>query len=494
MPATRERIRSSTYCTIMASMNGIAPNTKAMKPTARIQNAQPSLKAASVGNALPVDGSTLDFRKVIGEGRFKSKEPWLDKNNRQFVPEEYFNLGGKTKWYGAALLRFDRSEFQPEPDFKCLGWPLSYDEMEPYYEEVEKLLDVHCFAIEPNLKLLLDKIDSHPNGWRSSPLPLALDPAIVSNDYEARHFDGFASVQGLKADGERSLLHRIVNADNFTLMTGHAVKGLIGDNADPYRIAGVMLVNGQCFTANGVMLAAGALHSPRLLQDYLDSSGLAESLPCAGLVGSYFKRHILTAMLAFSRSRKTDPLRKTTVWLNDQFPHSSIQPLGFSEDVLTALLPSIIPRWLARRLGARAYGFFLQTEDGSDSKNCVSTDVGSAGIHLPKLNYDPGRFSELALEHKRMIQSFRRTIRRAGCLSVINPIPLAGTAHACGTLVAGNDPQASVVDRNGKVHGFSNLYVVDGSILPRSSRVNPALTIYAWALRTADYLIDGSNT
>ena len=35
---------------------------------------------------------------------------------------------------------------------------------------------------------------------------------------------------------------------------------------------------------------------------------------------------------------------------------------------------------------------------------------------------------------------------------------------------------------------MDGLYVVDGSILPRSSRVNPALTIYAWALRVADSL------
>jgi choline dehydrogenase-like flavoprotein len=54
--------------------------------------------------------------------------------------------------------------------------------------------------------------------------------------------------------------------------------------------------------------------------------------------------------------------------------------------------------------------------------------------------------------------------------------------------VTGRDPQTSVVDRNGRVHGMENLYVVDGSVLPRSSRVNPALTIYAWGLRVASKL------
>jgi len=58
------------------------------------------------GEALPLDGSTLDVDKVIRQGAFKSRETWLDKDGGEFAPEEYFNLGGKTKWYGAAVARF----------------------------------------------------------------------------------------------------------------------------------------------------------------------------------------------------------------------------------------------------------------------------------------------------------------------------------------------------------------------------------------------------
>ena len=67
----------------------------------------------------------------------------------------------------------------------------------------------------------------------------------------------------------------------------------------------------------------------------------------------------------------------------------------------------------------------------------------------------------------------------------------AGTAHVSGTLSAGADPETSVVDARGRVHGMRGIYVTDGSVLPRSSRVNPSLTIYAWSLRVADLLADG---
>jgi choline dehydrogenase-like flavoprotein len=82
----------------------------------------------------------------------------------------------------------------------------------------------------------------------------------------------------------------------------------------------------------------------------------------------------------------------------------------------------------------------------------------------------------------------QRGLLRAGLISFTQRIGLGGTAHVCGTLITGNDPLTSVVDASGRVHGLEGLYVVDGSILPRSSRVNPSLTIFAWALRTADLL------
>ncbi|MDE1922667.1 MAG: FAD-binding protein, partial [Gammaproteobacteria bacterium] len=56
------------------------------------------------GGPLPRDGSTLDVDRVVVRREFQSHEPWRDGKGATIEPEEHFNLGGKTKWYGAALL------------------------------------------------------------------------------------------------------------------------------------------------------------------------------------------------------------------------------------------------------------------------------------------------------------------------------------------------------------------------------------------------------
>jgi choline dehydrogenase-like flavoprotein len=274
-------------------------------------------------------------------------------------------------------------------------------------------------------------------------------------------------------------LSRLRGSPNVSLFTGTAAVELAGEDGNPRRIVGVRLEDGRTLQARAVLLAAGALHSPRLLAEYLHRSGLGDELPAAATVGRNLKLHLLTAVVAISLSRQTDVLRKTTLLLNDALPHSSIQPLGFEGELIATLVPKLAPRFLAREIGHRAYGFFLQTEDGSHSDNRVVAGP------VPTLDYDATRLGPAAQEHARLVSTFKRALARAGMLAFSQRIGLAGTAHACGTLVSGADARRSVVDASGRVHGMDALYVVDGSILPRSSRVNPSLTIYSWSLRVA---------
>ena len=91
----------------------------------RLSEAGLSVLLLEKGPRLPVDGSTLDIHQVVRGRRFLSREPWIGPLGEPLQPEEHFNLGGKTKWYGAALLRFSPLEFETEPAYAVPGWPIS---------------------------------------------------------------------------------------------------------------------------------------------------------------------------------------------------------------------------------------------------------------------------------------------------------------------------------------------------------------------------------
>ncbi len=453
----------------------------------RLVNAGKRVLMLEKGGRLPRDGSTLDVERVFKDGQFKNKRPWVDGRNRQFLPEEYYNVGGKTKWYGAALLRFSPHEFLADESHQCLGWPFGYEELAAHYDEAESLLSVTQFENEPDLQALIDKLAGDGSGWRPAPLPLGLKKEILDDPDEAKHFDGFASVAGYKSDAECNLLDTLADSPNFTLLTGKEVTGLRFKEGAPTEITGVVCGDGSDYAAAVVVLAAGAMTSPRILQDHLERTGLNTSLPSAPMVGANFKCHINSALLAFSPFRTEGLLRKTAFFLNEKFPHSTVQSLGWIDgELLATQLPAAVPRFVANAAGSRAIGFFVTTEDGSSGDNRVVSCGGHGG--LPVLDYEFARIQPAYDEHHAVIGAFQSSLARARMVGVAQYVGLAGTAHAVGTLVTGTDPRQSVVDPAGKVHGFQGLYVCDGSVLPRVSRVNPALTIYAWGLRLGAHL------
>jgi len=443
------------------------------------------------GGFLPRDRSTLDVKQVFKSGRFKNQEHWVDGQNKEFIPGEFYNVGGKTKWYGAALLRFAPHEFEADPGYHALAWPFGDDELAPYYDEAEQLLHVNRFDNEPELQALIDRIVAHDPSWRPEALPLGLKREILNDPVEAKHFDGFASACGYKSDAEWNLIDLIQDDPGFTLLTDKIVVGLLHSESTPTEITGVRCADGCTYTAPVVVLAAGAMSSPRILQDHLSDTGLMASWPNANVIGANFKFHLNTAVLGISPFHKHDVLRKTAILFNERFPHSTVQCLGWMDgDILSVQLPAAVPKFASNAIGSRAVGFFATTEDGSSLDNRVRSCGARA---LPILDYDLHRIERARDEHHALIEAFMVQLLRAGLLGVERYAGLAGTAHAIGSLVTGTDPQTSAVDPTGKVHGMANLYVGDGSVLPRTSRVNPALTIYAWGLRLGHHLTGSSD-
>ncbi len=438
------------------------------------------------GHRLPLDASTLSTAIVFKEGRFSNKTEWQDGHGKPFLPNgEHYNLGGKTKWYGAALLRFIAREFEPDPAFLCLGWPFGLSELEAHYADAERMLHVNHFKNEPELQSVIDKIIAYDPSWRCEPLPLGLKPEIVKDPREAKHFDGYASVAGYKGDSEECFIKPIENEPNFRLVLDKEVTGFLHASDTPEKVEGVICADGGYYRAGKVILACGAMTSPRLLEDYFAATGLAARLPGSALVGRNFRMHINSALMVFSTFRDTDVLRKTAIFYNDKYPHSTVQCLGWIDgELLATQLPAATPEFFTDMIGKRALGFWMTTEDGSSPDNRVLSNRGSR----PILDYELDRIKPSVDEHEASIHDFERGLRHAGFLGTSRWTGLAGTAHAVGTLVTGSDPAKSVVDPLGKVHGMEGLYVSDGSVLPRTSRVNPSLTIFAWGLRLGEKL------
>jgi choline dehydrogenase-like flavoprotein len=91
---------------------------------------------------------------------------------------------------------------------------------------------------------------------------------------------------------------------------------------------------------------------------------------------------------------------------------------------------------------------------------------------------------------KKLIEFGKKTVMEvmwaAGAEEVVQE---SRYAHLVGASRMGSDPATSVVDKFGRTHDVSNLFVCDGSILPTQGSANPGLTIQCLAARTADYLI-----
>ena len=97
------------------------------------------------GDWLPREQENWDASEVFIKNRYVPKETWYDKKGKAFQPGLHYWVGGATKLYGAALYRLRKEDFGElkHHDGISPAWPISYDEMEPYYTKAEQMYQVH---------------------------------------------------------------------------------------------------------------------------------------------------------------------------------------------------------------------------------------------------------------------------------------------------------------------------------------------------------------
>jgi choline dehydrogenase-like flavoprotein len=417
-------------------------------------------------------------------------------------------LGGGTSLYGAALLR-------PSPDDFCPGrsygtripraiwdWPVSYDDMEPYYDQAERLFGV-AGAADENFSPL-----SRPrHGYLGRPLPLQpINRRLMSANTACglRPFRLPLAIDGtrcLRCDAcagylcptgaRQSSAHLLENNDSrlLTVMTETEAECLTRDsraNVDGVQVVERATGKRKTFRARRYALAAGAIGSPALLL----RSGVDEPL-----VGRNYMYHLSPIVVGIlpKHTRADVSFIKQIGFADYYFGSKDFKhKLGLVQS-LPAPGPSMmakvggrtLPRGLVALLRRRMLPLAGIVEDLPDPNNRVL--LGYDGAVQVEHTYAP--YDEERGRH--MSRLMARILNRAGALFCLSrPFPSEEhVAHQCGTLRFGKRPEDAVVSPDGRLFSQPNVFVVDGSVFPTSLGVGPALTIMAHALRIAEVAI-----
>ncbi|TGQ36983.1 MULTISPECIES: GMC family oxidoreductase [unclassified Mesorhizobium] len=444
-----------------------------------------------------------DDTAIFLKGFYRSSEEWIGTDGEAFLPGNYYYVGGNSKFFGAVLYRYREEDFSPRPhmDGASPGWPITYDELEPWYERAEAIFKVRGDASqdptepprvspyrfppvqdEPAIAAVrarLNKAGVHP-----SSLPLAID----IDEWLRRAktgWDAFPNTGSGKVDAEAGPLAAALEHGNVSLLTGANVLRLETDPAGQQMIAAVFLKDGveQRISAGVFAVAAGAVQTAALLLRSANGAhprGLANG---SDQLGRNFMNHNTTAMLTIDPLSANTSVYQKTLAFNDfynadpetGFPLGNVQLLGhITGNILKANAP-LLPRWLAGLIARNCYGWFLTSEDLPNPDSRVTVSNGRIVMHWVRSNMRA---------HETLIRKTRHVMRKAGFPIVLTrTFGRKTTSHQCGTARLGNDPQTSVVSTDCRSHEISNLYVTDASVLPTSAAVNPALTVAALAIK-----------
>jgi len=483
------------------------------------------------GDYVPREKDNWNSRAVNLEGKYQTKEKWRDRDGKELHPHTNYYVGGNTKFYGAALFRLRREDFGEIRHHGGISpaWPISYDDLEPYYTEAELLYHVHGqrgedptdpgstaayqhppVSHEPRIQHLSD--DFARMGLRPfhTPLGVRLDEKSPHRSLCIRcnTCDGFPCLVYAKSDAQVLCVDPALEHSNVTLLTNSYAERLETDSTGQNVSKVVVNRDGvrETYRSEVVVVSCGAINSAALLLRSANDKhprGLANG---SDVVGRHYMGHVNSILMAVSKCPNPTIFQKT-LSVNDfyfgskdwEFPMGHISFVGkLDGETLRAGAPALAPNFTLEQMANHSLDFWLTSEDLPDPDNRVTLNSSGEIVLSYKPNNEEG--------HKRLISKLEDLMKRQSKCSqhghqchvglfsrnlfIGQRIPLAGVAHQNGTVRFGNDPRTSALDANCRAHEVENLYVVDASFFPSSGAVNPGLTIMANALRVGDRLLE----
>ncbi len=440
---------------------------------------------------------------------------------KRFVPFIGSGTGGSSALYGMVCERFFAGDFTPRQNFRDPGdstvpdaWPVSYDEMAPWYAQAEKLLGVRGapdplrpeaagidLPAAPPFSLDNQPLVNYLAGRGLHPyhLPMACDYTEGCATCQT-----FLCSQPCKNDAARNGVLPAVIEYGAHLLAECRVVRLEADRTRVQQVICQHRSDMLALRAKVVVLAAGALATPVLLLNSRSGEwprGLANG---SDWVGRNLMRHLLEPIEVWPQPERKITAANKEIGLNDFYfwegqKYGTVQSFG--------AIPPV--EWATNRPGRLGKALRLM----SPVVRGIYERIVSGGLVLAAMMEDLPYLDNRVLPYDRPSVDNRQRLRlqyrlhaseierRAVFLRLLKEVlqPFrtltlgsgkenANLGHVCGTCRFGTDPKTSVLDPQNRAHEVDNLYVVDTSFFPSSAGLNPSLTVAANALRVAAHV------
>ena len=448
-------------------------------------------------------------------------------------------VGGGTRVYGAQAWRFMQQDFRMAsiygvPDGSSLAdWPLTYDELEPFYERAEWEIGVsgsHAGnesqsprktpypmpALRPTKAHAILKRGADSLGWSTFSTPLAINSMPRegrSACIECSHCVGFACPSDSKNGSQNTMIPRALKTGLCDLVTQAMAERIETDSQG--RVTGVVYFveeNGQTIRktarAKQVVVSAGAIESARLLLNsksphHPNGLGNANDLVGRNLQGHYYPG----AQGIFEEEIQECQGPGVSISMT-KFNHGNSGIIGggmLSDEFIKLPVifwhrsrPPGVPSWGQANKDWMRHAF-KRTMQITGPVHEIPNPEGRATLDpkvtdrfgIPVVRLSGTTHPETVHTSEFMRERAIEWLKAAGAINVWSyptTLGLSGGQHQAGTCRMGDDPKNSVTDKWGRVHGHDNLHVIDGSIHVTNGGFNPVLTIFALAFRSAERL------
>ena len=445
-------------------------------------------------------------------------------------------LGGKTNFWGRGALRYGPLQFQAASrDGFDVDWPISYEDVSPYYDKVDVLLGcsgtkeglvqvpdgifqrpIKLNCVEVHFKRALAKMGRHYIPGRAG----VTTDGLLNSKYRTRCLGrgrcGRGCDIGAAFHSPTALIYPARDTGNLTVRPYSIVSEVILDEAAG-RAAGVRVIDANTrevmdFKARVVVLGAGTLDSTRILLNSRSArhpQGMGNS---SGRLGCHLSEHIMGP-----RGSGFIPARiGTEPTLDDGRPVSPYIPRfrnvtdkhpdyirgyhfqggggcyeypGMAHDLpgFGKAFKSSVRKYYPAMISIGGFGEVLPRKE---NRVFLDAEVKDAwGIPVLRFDY---RFGDNELKMVRdMADAAEEMLRAAGAEAIKierDPLPPGWSIHEIGTARMGDDPKASVTDRFCRLHDVPNVYLADAAPFVSGGTQNTTWSILAMCWRTMDYL------